>query len=221
MKTINLLIIVLLFFSASVIIYTQSITISGHNNLPNPDTIMAIKNLGPCTDDSDRTIRLNSSKPVTILVHGCHGSAGRFKNLSDVLAFQGQQSICFSYNDRENLMQSSRKLVKSIEELQKYTDQITVIGHSMGGLIAHKAFISNSDENTNLTSDIKLVTVSAPLSGIQASRFCAKPLIRVATFGIHDFVCWIISGDKWLQITPGSDFIKTNGKFDSAVKNIY
>jgi hypothetical protein len=43
---------------------------------------------------------------VTILVHGCFGSAGRFRPLAQVYAFQGQQTACFSYNDRNRLFTS-------------------------------------------------------------------------------------------------------------------
>lgn len=195
-------------FGAGVVLATE-----GHPHLPKPNTALQIDGLGPCTDNPDRTLHLDSSQPVTVLVHGCYGSAGRFRTLSDVLAFHGQQSACFSYNDRDSLMDSSRELMEAIEVLSSHLDppQITVMGHSQGGLVARKALIEERENPLESGASLKLVTVSAPLSGIRAARYCAAPLLRVFTLGINDLVCWIISGDKWWEITYASDFIGEPG----------
>jgi pimeloyl-ACP methyl ester carboxylesterase len=178
-----------------------------------PDATLNIAGLGPCSDDPNRRLRLNSRHPVTVLVHGCLGSAGRFRALSQVLAFHGQQSACFSYDDRDSMIRSSRRLADAVEELaaQLASPQITIIGHSQGGLIARKALVSEQDDPIESHAPLRLVTVSAPLSGIRSARYCAIPLLRVATLGLHDLVCWFVSGDKWYEITPASDFIKEPG----------
>ena len=53
--------------------------------LSTPDTTLNIAGLGPCTDNPDRTLRLDASKPIHVLVHGCFGSSGQFRGLAQVL----------------------------------------------------------------------------------------------------------------------------------------
>ena len=194
--------------------------IDKYPQLPRPDTTLNIKGLGPCHDNPDRSLPLNSHQPVTVLVHGCFGSAGRFRSLAEVLAFHGQQSACFSYDDRDSMMLSSRQLADAIEELgaKMASSKITVIGHSQGGLVARKALVATRDDPIESNAHLELVTVSAPLSGIRAADNCASPFIRIVTLGIIDFVCWIISGDKWHEITYASDYIQKPGKLSTAVK---
>ena len=57
--------------------------------LPATDITLNIPGLGPCTDNPDRRLRLNSSQPLHVLVHGCYGSSGNFRGLAQVLAFHG------------------------------------------------------------------------------------------------------------------------------------
>jgi hypothetical protein len=64
--------------------------------LPPPDRSLSIAGLGPCTDNPDRSLHLKAGEPVTVLVHSCFGSSGQFRALAQVLAFQGQQSACFT-----------------------------------------------------------------------------------------------------------------------------
>ena len=85
--------------------------------LPSPNVTIDIPGLGPCTDAADRTVRLNSHQPVTVLVHGCKGSAGRFRSLAQLYAFHGQQALCFSYDDRDSLIKSSGELVAALDGL--------------------------------------------------------------------------------------------------------
>jgi len=48
------------------------------SRLPPADISLTIPGLGPCTNNPDRTLHLNSQQPVTVLVHGCRGSTGNF-----------------------------------------------------------------------------------------------------------------------------------------------
>jgi len=188
--------------------------------LPRPDTTLNIKGLGPCHDNPDRSLLLNSNEPVTVLVHGCYGSAGRFRSLSKVLAYHGQQSACFSYDDRDSMMVSSRQLADAIEEIESKmsSNKITVIGHSQGGLVSRKALVETRDKPIKSNANLELVTVSAPLSGIRAADACANSSLRKMTLGIMSFVCWVVSGDKWHEITYASDYIQNPGKLTSSVQ---
>jgi hypothetical protein len=157
---------------------------------------------------------LSSSHPVTILAHGCLDSTARFRSLADVFAFHGQQAVCFTYNDRDSLMKSSDELTSAINILSDHmkSREITVIGHSMGGLISRKALIDDRRtvlKNHDLT--VSLVTLSAPFRGISDARLCGSPTAMIVSLGAIIPICKLISGDKWHEITYASDFIRKPG----------
>jgi len=89
----------------------------------------------------------------------------------------------------------------------------------MGGLVARKALIENAPNPLRNTQiDLRLVTVSAPFAGIAAARMCAAPALRIATLGLNDLACWLVSGDNWYEITPASDFIQQPGSLIPQVR---
>ena len=186
-----------------------------------PDVAVEIANLHACTDSPDRTVRFNSGQPVTVLVHGCNGSAGRFRELAQLFAFHGQQALCFTYDARDSLVVSSGQLIHALDALAGHVGErgITVIGHSVGGLIARKALEeSRRDEWQRHDARIQLATVSAPLAGIAAAGPCASPVVQWATLGVVPALCWAVSGDSWNEITAPSDFIRRPGPMLSSLQ---
>ncbi|HEX5391806.1 MAG TPA: alpha/beta hydrolase [Rhodocyclaceae bacterium] len=187
-----------------------------------PDVQVQVEGLGPCNDGPDRTLHLDSSQPLTILVHGCRGSAGKFKVLAEVLAFHGQQTACFSYDDRQNLMATSGRLAAAISNVSEHlkSPHVTVVGHSMGGLIARKGVVAERPDPVKTPNvNLRLVTISAPFAGIASANPCANTLYRVLSLGINDLACRVISGDKWYDITSASDFIRQPGELLPQVKD--
>lgn len=182
-------------------------------NLPAADIALNIPGLGPCTDNPDRTLHLNSSRPVVVLVHGCLASAGHFRSLAQVFAFHEQQSVCFSYDDRDSLTVSATQLVTALDELGSYmkNPKMTVIGHSQGGLIARNSFTNERVQPLGTDLDLSLVTISSPYAGISAADHCALPFARAVSLGLVVPICKVISGDKWYEITYASDFIREPG----------
>ncbi|MBF0264422.1 MAG: alpha/beta hydrolase [Gammaproteobacteria bacterium] len=181
----------------------------GH--LPIPDKKVTINSLGNCTDSNDQTLHFNTNEPITILVHGCNGSAGRFRSLAELFAFHGQQAFCFSYDDRDSLVDSSEKLITALNELSKKVENknISVIGHSMGGLVARHAMETQYEDNwLDKSVDLKLVTVSAPLGGMTVAKPCGNKLLHWLSFGFVPAACWAVTGDNWYEITPQSGFIQ-------------
>jgi len=179
--------------------------------LPPPDMALSIPHLGPCTDSADRTLRFNSNYPVTILVHGCKGSAGHFRALAQLYAFHGQQAACFSYDDRDSLLVSSAQLITAVGDLAGHTADrsVTVIGHSMGGLIARKAMErERRGEWPEKDVNINLVTVSAPFAGIAVANTCGSRLLQWLSLGAVPGICRAITGDNWYEITASSNFIR-------------
>ena len=189
--------------------------------LPTPDMTLQLAQLGPCTDESEQAFSLDSSKPVTILVHGCNGSAGRFRSLAQLYAFHGQQAVCFSYDDRASLVLGAEQLagaVGALAEKMQHRD-ITVIGHSMGGLVARKAM--EGEQRTDWERQglkVNLVTVSAPVSGIAAAEPCGYRSLHWASLGLVPLTCRAVTGDNWHEITAASDFIRRPGPLIPSVQ---
>jgi len=189
--------------------------------LPVANMAISVPNLGPCTDSPDRTLHLNSSYPVTVLVHGCNGSAGRFRSLAQLYAFHGQQAVCYSYDDRDSLVNAADQLMDSLNSLATHmaSKNISVIGHSMGGLVARKAMEKNGKNDwRHKEVDLKLTTVSAPLAGIEIASTCGSNTLKWLTLGIVPGLCWIVSGDNWFEITASSGFIRNPGPLKTSVK---
>jgi pimeloyl-ACP methyl ester carboxylesterase len=181
-------------------------------NLPPPDITLNIAGLRSCSDNPDRSLRLKSGQPVDVLVHGCFGSSGEFRSLSQVLAFHGQQTVCFTYDDRARLTRSATELRRAIDLLaaQTRSPQITIIGHSQGALIAHKSL---TDSALALTSqpDLRLVTISGPFAGIAAAQTCGRTWLYPFTLGLLPLSCYAVTGAKWADITYSSQFIREPG----------
>ncbi|MBC8021915.1 MAG: alpha/beta fold hydrolase [Burkholderiales bacterium] len=189
--------------------------------LPAPDITVQLRQLGPCTDAPDQAFSLDSSKPVTVLVHGCNASAGRFRSLAQLYAFHGQQAVCFTYDDRASLVRSSAELAAAVGALagRMRKRDITVIGHSMGGLVARKAM--EGEQRTDWERDgvnVNLVTVSAPLSGIAVANPCGYRTLHWASLGLVPLSCWAVTGDNWYEVTSSSDFIRRPGPLVASVR---
>jgi len=189
--------------------------------LPAADITVDIPHLGPCTDATDQTFSLDSSKPVTVLVHGCNGSAGQFRSLAQLFAFHGQQAVCFTYDDRASLVRSAEQLAAAIGALaaRMRKPDITVIGHSMGGLVARKAM--EGEHRAQWERDgvnVDLVTVSAPIAGIAAANPCGYRALHWASLGVVPLSCWAATGDNWYEITASSDFIRQPGPLIPSVR---
>ncbi|MDH4234687.1 MAG: putative lipase, partial [Gallionella sp.] len=186
------------------------------------DITLNISGLGPCTDNPDRSLHLDSSKPVHVLVHGCFGSSGQFRGLAQVLAFQGQQTACFTYDDRNELTRTATELRRAVDQLSEQTrvPQITVIGHSMGALISRKSLTDIPlTPPPKRQADLRLVTISGPFDGIGTAKTCGNNWLHPLTLGLLAVSCHIVTGPKWADITYTSRFIREPGVLVPQVGN--
>ena len=195
-----------------------ALTAIDSSTLPRADIAVTIPGLGPCTDNPDRTLRLNSAHPVTMLVHGCFGSSGQFRGLAQVLAFQGQQTACFTYDDRAALDAVAAELAVSIDRLLSHmtvpasASPVTLIGHSQGALVARRAVTAGRPYSIGRSdTKLELVTISGPFAGIAAANACGSPVVRALSLGLIAPMCRLGTGDKWADITYSSDFIRNPG----------
>lgn len=176
--------------------------------------VLEIPGLLACADGA-QDVTLDPSKPVHLLVHGCNSSAARFKTLAKVFEASGQQTVCYSYDDRARLEDSSGGLARAITALKPHlkTRELVVLGHSQGGLVVRRALV---DEQRDRVADddftIRLVTISSPFDGIQSSRHCSYLALHVVSFGLTSGICQLIAGIKWLDIHPRARMIRLPGQ---------
>ena len=190
------------------------------SNLTIPNVTIRIEGLSHCSSEASSELQLDSRESVTIIVHGCFSSAGRFRSLADVFEFHGQQTVCFSYDDRDRLTSSSAKLKTAIEELSAVLDtpRITLIGHSQGGLLARRALIEESSSPLkHSNAEIDLATISSPFGGIEAASHCGSKTAAWLSLGIVKLACQMVTGLKYKDIPATSEFIQQPGKLDSSV----
>lgn len=181
--------------------------------LPPANVTLKIPGLTPCTDDPDHSLHLDATQPVYVLVHGCFGSSGQFRGLAQVLAFHGQQTVCFTYDDRAKLTRSATELRRAVDLLaeQTRTPQITVVGHSQGALIAHKSLTDLTLAAPSRRADLRLVTISGPFDGIAVAKTCGRTWLYPLTLGVVPLICHAVTGPKWADITFSSRFIRKPG----------
>jgi hypothetical protein len=181
-------------------------------DLPQPNITLHIPGLTPCTDNPDHSLHLSSGQPIHVLVHGCFGSSGQFRGLAQVLAFHGQQTVCFTYDDRAKLKRSATELRGAIDLLatQSGAPRITVVGHSQGALIAHKSLTDLRPGQPSET-DLHLVTISGPFNGIAAANACGRTWLYPLTLGLLPVTCYAVTGAKWSDITNSSHFVREPG----------
>ncbi|HSD36169.1 MAG TPA: hydrolase [Rhodocyclaceae bacterium] len=187
--------------------------------LPAPTVTLNIPGLGPCTDNPDRSLHLDANQPVNVLVHGCFGSSGNFRGLAQVLAFHGQQSACFTYDDRAALDESAANLRQALGQLsaRTQTPQITLIGHSQGALISRRSLTEPAFTPEQRQSNLRLVTISGPFDGIAAARTCGLGWLQVLSLGLLPVSCHLLTGPKWADITSSSPFIRQPGQLTPEV----
>ncbi|MGF1764330.1 esterase/lipase family protein [Aliivibrio kagoshimensis] len=181
---------------------------------------LQIDGLKHCNNENDATINVNPDEPLTVIVHGCFSSAGRFRTLADVYSLHDQQAICFEYNDRDSLEKASGELVSALNQLSQQNPQqsLHVIGHSQGGLISRRALTAErEDQKAVNTEQLQLTTVSAPFNGINASSHCGITSLRILSLGIVDLICYAVTGEKYQQIPPNVEFIQQPGSLLSSV----
>ena len=182
-----------------------------------------IRGLDTCRYRSPGQVAVDPDRPLVILVHGCNDSGGRFRVLADVFEAQGQQTICFNYDDRDRLEDSSAELQNAIEALmaRMRSTAITVIGHSQGGLVSRRALVIDREDRleNGRGFDIRLVTISSPLGGIQASSHCGILALHILSFGVSAGICQIAAGSKWTEIFPVSWFMVTPGGLLPSVRS--
>lgn len=166
--------------------------------------------LAACSPGQPDRQPIDPDEPLVVLVHGCYSSGGRFRSLAQVFEFHGQQALCFNYDDRDSLRDSGEQLRDALRGIGRHmrSEEVTVLGHSQGGLISRVALSGPREPEDSTEADrYRLVTVSSPFAGIQAASDCGSLLLHVATLGITVAACQIVTGSDWNEIHPGAPMV--------------
>lgn len=192
------------------------------HTLSNSSVEVQLEQLADCKTGPNQKVALNPGQPLTLIVHGCRSSGGQYGALAQAFQKQGQQALCFNYDDRDSITRSSSQLRQTIAALVSEVGihDITVIGHSQGGLVSRRALVAGTDLDAvtqKQAAKVRLVTVSSPFGGIQAASHCGSRTLAVLSLGLTLPICQLVTGSKWREIPPGTRFITEPGELMAAV----
>ena len=163
--------------------------------------------LAACSDAQPEELEIRPDEPLVLLVHGCFSSGGRFRSLAKVFELKGQQTLCFNYSDRDSISASAAELARVLRWLHKnHGGEITVLGHSQGGLVARLAMARI--EPTEGKDGMRLVSVSTPFGGVDAATHCGWLALHVVTLGVTVAICQMITGSDWVDLHPSSTLVR-------------
>lgn len=188
---------------------------------PGGGSELRIEGVDACDDFANPAVHLDPAKPLVLLVHGCKASSARFRHLARIFEAHGQQTLCFNYGYRGRIASGAKALGRVVGALAGRLEypEVTLIGHSQGGLVARRAMVVVDGQagETLGRSSLRLVTVSSPFNGIESSSHCGITALHVLSLGITAAVCQAIAGSIWPEIHPRSEFVTKPGDLLDAV----
>lgn len=180
----------------------------------------ALSELGSC-EAGDQEKSLDPTARLVVLVHGCNASQGRFRSLAALFELHGYQTLCFRYDDRQRIGSVARRLRNALAAIaaQRGRADLTVLGHSQGGLVARAALSADQPpmQTPHGPLTVSLVTVSAPFNGIMAAAHCGSPWLHAVSLGGTLAICRAIAGAKWRDIHPASQLVTRPGQLSPMV----
>jgi pimeloyl-ACP methyl ester carboxylesterase len=168
-------------------------------------------------------LQLDPARPLVLFVPGRGDSGERYAALSYHFEIEGKQTACFAYDDRASLEESAGGLARALAALQARLPpgRITVIGHSLGGLVARRALVAERERRLDPGAfTYTLVTVAAPFGGIRSAADCGRTWLHLLTLGASAAVCGLVAGHTWQEIPPNSDFMRRPGTLLPAVTEV-
>ncbi|MDG0816885.1 esterase/lipase family protein [Bdellovibrio svalbardensis] len=133
------------------------------------------------TDLSQGSKELADAEPL-IFVHGMSGSAQNFAQLVPAVSkFSQYQLFYFAYDDlHRSLKRSALELAVSLRQLR--APRITVIAHSMGGLVTREALnLLAQTHPAELLPEIHVIAIDSPWHG-GSSKNCDLKGSRIDNF---------------------------------------
>jgi pimeloyl-ACP methyl ester carboxylesterase len=111
---------------------------------------------------------LSEKRPLVILIHGLDSNNGVWGSMAELLKQHGQQVAYFSYPDDGPIQGGADRLARDMSQLHaKFPAiQVTLIGHSMGSLVA-RAYVEGDDYPQAVR---RLIAIAPPNHGSPWTR---------------------------------------------------
>lgn len=162
---------------------------------------------------------------AVILVHGLDEPGNIWDDLGPHLYKAGHAVVRFDYPNDQAIADSAVMMVECLRELQmRGTRRVSLIGHSMGGLVIREGltspygYASVFEGRYDLPEVSRVITVGSPMGGSEFARFRGVLEIRERLGRImdHDDEDWFDlfrntdgNGEAGRDLTPGSAFLET------------
>ena len=133
-------------------------------------------------------------KKIILFVHGINGSPRNFKTIIDSIDKDKYQVLVYYYPSGLRLDIVSKALVEAMEELRikrRYDKNISLIAHSMGGLVSRSYINKLKQKNDNYIDTF--ISISTPWDGHKSAETGLKysPIVL----------------SVWQDMAPHSDFL--------------
>jgi pimeloyl-ACP methyl ester carboxylesterase len=162
---------------------------------------------------------------VVLLVHGLDEPGNLWDTLGPALARDGHCVAKFDYPNDQAVADSGAGLLDALRDLHtRGARHVTLVGHSMGGLVARDA-LTRADGycgivrgRYDLPAVERLITVGTPVNGSEFARFRSVLEIRerLARVIEPEDADWLDlfrnddgNGEAGRDLTPGSEFLKS------------
>lgn len=179
------------------------------------DPGVSVSGLLPCGGAGGGEVELDPDRPLVLFVPGRDDPGTRYRELATRFEQEGRQAACFDYHGRESIAESSGRLIRALEQLEARLSpsRLLLVGHGQGGLIARRALVRERPDALRTRDGFTygLVTVAAPLGGVQSSADCGRLWIHVLTLGASALACHLVAGESWQELLPGSGLVTHPG----------
>jgi pimeloyl-ACP methyl ester carboxylesterase len=118
------------------------------------------------------------ARKTVVLIHGLDDPGKVWMNLAPELAAEDYNVLLMEYPNDQPVVESSRLFFKELLELKEFgIDRISIVAHSMGGLISREMLTSPELAYDSLIKEeqvpevVSLIMVGTPNHGSQMARF--------------------------------------------------
>lgn len=164
----------------------------------------------------------DSKKPSVILIHGLDDPGKVWMNLAPVLADQGRNVWIMNYPNDQAITESAQLFFDELINLRATgVDNLSIVGHSMGGLVTREMLTSPTMGASSVSNDATLprvthfIMVGTPNHGSELSRMRFFGEIRDQWIQIVQNGGSVLggfldgAGEAGIDLRPGSVFLNT------------